>query len=63
MSQEYDFTFRSMGSDIRFLIGAPLVPGTPAPEAVAHAGAPVRARLRGTSVPLRPGQRAVAAQP
>ena len=36
MSQEYDFTFRSMGSDIRFLIGAPLVPGTPAPEAVAQ---------------------------
>jgi len=36
MTHEYDFTFRSMGSDIRFLIGAPLVPGTPAPEDVAQ---------------------------
>jgi FAD:protein FMN transferase len=36
MSHEYDFTFRSMGSDIRFLIGAPLVPGTPTPEDAAQ---------------------------
>ena len=31
MSGEYDMTFRSMGSDVRFLIGAPLLPSAPDP--------------------------------
>jgi thiamine biosynthesis lipoprotein len=36
MSHEYDFSFRSMGSEIRFLIGPSLVPGTLAPEDAAQ---------------------------
>ncbi len=31
MSGEYDMTFRSMGSDVRFLIGAPLLTSAPDP--------------------------------
>ncbi len=35
MAGELDYTFRSMGSDIRLLIGAPLVPAAPTPLAAA----------------------------
>lgn len=31
MTNELDYTFRAMGSDVRLLIGAPLVPGSPPP--------------------------------
>lgn len=36
MSVELDYTFHSMGSDVRLLIGPPLTPSGPAPEAAAE---------------------------
>jgi len=36
MSAELDYTFHAMGSDVRLLVGRPLLPGAPDPEQIAQ---------------------------
>ncbi len=63
MSGEHDTTFHSMGSDVRLLIGPPLLRDGCPPTAAAAARARVRRGLRGAAVALSRGQRAERAQP
>ena len=63
MTEELDYTFRAMGSDIRLLIGRPLVPRAPTPLEAADRERAFVLRLRAPPVAVRPGQRAVGPQP
>ena len=62
MSDEHDLTFRSMGSDVRLLIGTPLVPSAPRPGGRRRARARLRRGLRRPPVAVSPRQRAERAQ-